>query len=148
MIDMKYRLQFSAESASGEEGATGDAQSEDRRTFLACQDTAAAGQENQDTGNRGQGTEPAGGRFTWEDVLARDDMKQHISEIVSQRVGDIRKRYKPMMETIASHHGIAADAEGRFNENVIIKAVANDPTYYDRAMSTLARELQSNQAPL
>ena len=120
MIDMKYWLQFFAESASGEEEATGV-------------ESAAAGQENQDTGNGGQGTEPAvTGNFTWEDVLARDDMKQHISEIVSQRVGDIRKRYKPMMETLASHHGITADAEGRFNENDIIKAVTNDPAYYDK----------------
>ena len=120
MIDMKYWLQFFAESASAE-------------TETAGENAAAAGQENQDTGNRGQGTEPAAaGNFTWEDVLARDDMKQHISEIVSQRVGDIRKRYKPMMETLASHHGIAADAEGHFNENDIIKAVTNDPAYYDK----------------
>ena len=124
MIDMKYWLQFFAESASGEEEATGV-------------ESAAAGQENQDTGNGGQGTEPAAtGSFTWEDVLARDDMKQHISEIVSQRVGDIRKRYKPMMETLASHHGITADAEGRFNENDIIKAVTNDPAYYDKTAGT------------
>ena len=124
MIDMKYWLQFFAESASGEEEATGV-------------ESAAAGQENQDTGNRGQGTEPAAAEgFTWEDVLARDDMKQHISDIVSQRVGDIRKRYKPMLETLASHHGIAADAEGHFNENDIIKAVTNDPAYYDKTAST------------
>ncbi len=124
MINMKYWLQFFAEGASAETETSGV-------------DTAAAGQENQDTGNRGQGTEPAAaGSFTWEDVLAREDMKQHISEIVSQRVGDIRKRYKPMMETLASHHGIAADAEGRFNENDIIKAVTNDPAYYDRTAGT------------
>ena len=120
MKDMKYWLQFFTESASAETETTGV-------------ESAAAGQENQDTGNRIQGTEPAAtGNFTWEDVLARDDMKQHISEIVSQRVGDIRKRYKPMMETLASHHGISADAEGRFNENDIIKAVTNDPSYYDK----------------
>ena len=59
-------------------------------------------------------------------------MKQHISEIVSQRVGAIWKRYKPMMETLASHHGIAADKDGHFNENDIIKAVTNDPAYYDK----------------
>ena len=92
MINMKYWLQFFAEGASAETETTGATQGEDRRTFLARQDAAAAGQEKQDTGNRGQGTEPAAeGSFTWEDVLARDDMKQHISEIVSQRVGDIRK---------------------------------------------------------
>ena len=124
MINTKYWLQFFAEGASGEDEATGV-------------EAAAAGQENQDTETRGQGTAPAAtGNFTWEDVLARDDMKQHISEIVSQRVGDIRKRYKPMMETLASHHGIAADAEGHFNENDIIKAVTNDPAYYDKTAGT------------
>ena len=115
---MNNWLQFFAEGTAETNGAAGE-------------NAAAAGQEmNQDTGNRTQGTDAAA--FTWEDVLARDDMKQHISEIVSQRVGDIRKRYKPMMETLASHHGIAADKDGHYNENDIIRAVTNDPAYYDK----------------
>ena len=121
MIDMKYWLQFFAEGASAETETTGE-------------NAAAAGQNDQ--GTEHPAAQETTATFTWEDVLARDDMKQHISEIVSQRVGDIRKRYKPMMETLASHHGIAADAEGRFNENDIIKAVTNDPTYYDKTAGT------------
>ncbi len=136
MINMKYWLQFFAEGASDNEGAAGATQGEDRRTFLARQDSADAGQEIKNTGTSENQATPSLAGFTWEDVLARDDMKQHISEIVSQRVGDIRKRYKPMMETLASHHGIAADAEGRFNENDIIKAVTNDPAYYDKTAGT------------
>ena len=98
MKHMNNWLQFFAEGTADTNGAAGE-------------NAAAAGQEmNQDAGNRTQGTDAAA--FTWEDVLARDDMKQHISEIVSQRVGDIWKRYKPMMETLASHHGIAADKDG------------------------------------
>ena len=119
---MNNWLQFFAEGTAETNGAAGE-------------NSAAAGQENQDTENREQRTETtaAGSApFTWEDVLARDDMKQHISEIVSQRVGDIRKRYKPMMETLASHHGIAADKDGHYNENDIIRAVTNDPAYYDK----------------
>ena len=37
-----------------------------------------------------------------------------------------------MMETLASHHGIAADKDGHYNENDIIRAVTNDPAYYDK----------------
>ena len=80
MKHMNNWLQFFAEGTAETNGAAGE-------------NSAAAGQENQETGNRGQGTEAASAGsapFTWEDVLARDDMKQHISEIVSQRVGDIR----------------------------------------------------------
>ena len=122
MKDMKYLLQFFAEGASAETETTGE-------------NAAAAGQENQNTVMPETRVDPSPAAFTWEDVLARDDMKQHISENVSQRVGDIRRRYKPMMETLASHHGISADAEGRFNENNIIKAVTNDPAYYDKTAS-------------
>ena len=77
MKHMNNWLQFFAEGTAETNGAAGE-------------NAAAAGQEmNQDTGSRTQGTDAAAA-FTWEDVLARDDMKQHISEIVSQRVGDIR----------------------------------------------------------
>ena len=137
MNNMKYWLQFFAESAADEGGAAGgnaaDAGQNNGQLTVDNGQLPPAGGIGQDTGDRIQGTgTPAGGNFTWEDVLARDDMKQHISEIVSQRVGEIRKRYRPMMETLASHHGIAADADGRFNENDIIKAVTNDPAYYDK----------------
>ena len=118
MKHMNNWLQFFAEGTADTNGAAGE-------------NAAAAGQENQNEGSAA-GSTPHSPAFTWEDVLARDDMKQHISEIVSQRVGDIRKRYKPMMETLASHHGIAADKDGHFNENDIIKAVTNDPAYYDK----------------
>ena len=115
---MNNWLQFFADGTADTNGAAGE-------------NAAAAGQENQNEGSAA-GSTPHSPAFTWEDVLARDDMKQHISEIVSQRVGDIRKRYKPMMETLASHHGIAADKDGHYNENDIIRAVTNDPAYYDK----------------
>ena len=119
---MNNWLQFFAEGTADINGAAGE-------------NSAAAGQENQNEGSAA-GSTPLSPAFTWEDVLARDDMKQHISEIVSQRVGDIRKRYKPMMETLASHHGIAADKDGHYNENDIIRAVTNDPAYYDKTAGT------------
>ena len=133
MKHMNNWLQFFAEGTADTNGAAGvDARSEERRTLPARRDAAAALQENKNEGAAAGSTPLSPAAFTWEDVLARDDMKQHISEIVSQRVGDIRKRYKPMMETLASHHGIVADKDGHYNENDIIRAVTNDPAYYDK----------------
>ena len=84
MENIRYWLQFFAESAADEEGAAGgiaaDAGQNNGQLTVDNEQLSPAGgnslrQPAAATSLREGGT----GAFTWEDVLARDDMKQHIS---------------------------------------------------------------------
>ncbi len=71
--------------------------------------------------------------FTWQDVMARDDMKAEMSRMVSQRVNQINKTFQPLMETLASHYGIAAGEDGKLDYRAITEKAVNDPAFYDKA---------------
>ena len=70
--------------------------------------------------------------FTWQDVMARDDMKAEMSRMMSQRVNQINRTFQPLMETLASHYGIAAGEDGKLDYKAITEKAVNDPYLYDK----------------
>ncbi len=81
--------------------------------------------------------------FTWQDVMARDDMKAEMSRMVSQRVNQINRTFQPLMEILASHYGIAAGADGRLDYKTITEKAVNDPAFYDKEAK--ATGIQDNE---
>ncbi len=99
------------------------------------------------------GTEPvrpepkaAAADFTWQDVMARDDMKAEMSRMMSQRVNQINRTYQPLMETLASHYGIEAGEDGKLDYKAITEKAVNDPYLYDKeAKATGIQDSESAQ---
>ena len=83
-------------------------------------------------GPQGEGVKDNVLKFTWDDVMARDDMKAEISRMMSQRVNRISRNLQPLMETLASHYGIAAGEDGKLDFRAIAEKAVNDPYLYDR----------------
>ncbi len=81
--------------------------------------------------------------FTWQDVMARDDMKAEMSRMVSQRVNQINRTFQPLMETLASHYGIAAGEDGKLDYKAITEKAVNDPYLYDKEAK--ATGIQDNE---
>ena len=81
--------------------------------------------------------------FTWQDVMAREDMKAEMSRMVSQRVNQINRTFQPLMEILASHYGIAAGADGRLDYKAITEKAVNDPAFYDKEAK--ATGIQDNE---
>ncbi len=84
--------------------------------------------------------------FTWQDVMARDDMKVEMSRMMSQRVNQINRTFQPLMETLASHYGIAAGEDGKLDYKAITEKAVNDPYLYDKeAKATGIQDSESAQ---